>query len=72
MAYGMEVVQRSDRKKTMRQWPEVVRVRLHPNGPKTRLIDIEESYLVQREKEEQQKQKELEELHERMRRTLPR
>lgn len=56
----------------MRQWPEVVRVRLHPNGPKTRLIDIEESYLVQREKEEQQKQKELEELHERMRRTLPR
>jgi len=72
MAYGMEVVQRSDRKKTMRQWPEVVRVRLHPNGPKTRLIDIEESYLVQKEKEEQQKQKELEELHERMRRTLPR
>jgi hypothetical protein len=39
--------------------------RLDPNGPTTRLIDIEEEYMVQ-------KQQELDDLHERMRKTLPR
>ena len=72
MAYGEECVQRADRKKARKQWPKIVRERLEPNGPTTRLIDIEESYLAQKKQEELQKQKELEELHERMRRTLPR
>jgi hypothetical protein len=64
-AFGMEFVQKIDRKKARKHWPEVVQERLKPNGPTTRLIDIEENYMVQ-------KQKELEELHERMRKTLPR
>jgi len=63
-ALGMECIQRIDRKKSKRYWPEVVQERLDPNGPTTRLIDIEESYM-------KQKQKELDELHERMRRVLP-
>lgn len=46
-------------------WPDVVQERLDPNGPTNRLIDIEEEYMVQ-------KQQELDDLHERMRKTLPR
>lgn len=65
VALGMECIQRIDRKKSKRYWPEVVQERLDPNGPTTRLIDIEETYMAQ-------KQKELDELHERMRKTLPR
>lgn len=64
-AFGMEFVQKIDRKKARKHWPEVVQERLDPNGPTTRLIDIEEDYMAQ-------KQKELDELHERMRKTLPR
>ncbi|WP_309043517.1 DUF6708 domain-containing protein [Marinobacter sediminicola] len=64
MALGMECVQRIDRLRSKRHWPEVVQERLDPNGPTTRLIDIEESYV-------EQKQKERDELHERMRRVLP-
>jgi hypothetical protein len=65
VALGMECIQRIDRKKSKRYWPEVVQERLEPNGPTTRLIDIEEAYMAK-------KQKELDELHERMRKTLPR
>ncbi|MBK1873620.1 hypothetical protein FE848_10325 [Marinobacter sp. 1-3A] len=71
MAYGMECIQRIDRRKSRSEWPDVVRQRLERDGPRTRLTDIEESYLAQKEKEEQQKQRDLEELHERMRRVLP-
>ncbi len=65
VALGMEFIQRVDRKRSRKHWPEVVQERLDPNGPTSRLIDIEEDYMAQ-------KQKELDELHERMRKTLPR
>jgi hypothetical protein len=64
-AFGMECIQKIDRMRSRKHWPDVVQERLDPNGPKTRLIDIEEDYMVQ-------KQRELDELHERMRKTLPR
>jgi hypothetical protein len=64
-AFGMECIQKIDRKKARHRWPDVVQERLDPNGPTTRLIDIEEEYMVQ-------KQQELDDLHERMRKTLPR
>lgn len=65
VALGELCVQRIDRMRSKKHWPEVVQERLDPNGPTTRLIDIEENYMAQ-------KQKELDELHERMRKTLPR
>lgn len=64
LGLGMECVQRIDKLKGWKQWPKEVQERLDPNGPKTRLFDIEESYM-------KQKQKELDELHERMHRVLP-
>lgn len=65
IAFGESCIQKIDRLKSRKHWPNVVQERLDPNGPTTRLIDIEESYMAQ-------KQKELDELHERMRKTLPR
>ena len=64
-AFGMEFVQKIDRKKARKHWPEVVQERLKPDGPTTRLIDIEEDYIVR-------KQQQLNDLHDRMRKTLPR
>ena len=64
-AFGMEFVQKIDRKKARKHWPEVVQERLKPDGPITRLIDIEEDYIVR-------KQQQLNDLHDRMRKTLPR
>lgn len=65
VALGESCIQKIDRIRSQKHWPELVQERLDPNGPTTRLIDIEENYLMQ-------KQKELDELHERMRKTLPR
>jgi hypothetical protein len=65
VAFGEFCIQKIDRTRSLKHWPDVVQERLGPNGPTSRLIDIEEDYMVQ-------KQQELEELHERMRKTLPR
>jgi uncharacterized protein DUF6708 len=42
------------RRKSHKQWPEVVRERLKPDGPDTRLMDIEEDYVkAQKQREEE-------------------
>lgn len=52
--FMQDITYRLCRRKSHKQWPEVVRERLKPDGPDPRLMDIEEDYVkAQKQREEE-------------------
>lgn len=55
-AFMEHIVYKTSQRRSHKQWPDVVQERLKPDGPDTRLMDIEESYAAEQRKREEELQ----------------
>lgn len=56
MWFMEDITYRICERKSHKQWPDVVQERLKPDGPDTRLMDIEEAYAAEQKKREEELQ----------------